>query len=114
MWVDHESKPKSKFVIRVNDGDIYRLPKEEVDYDPSKTERLGVELKMNEKMVIEGSMPWITDDVDDKVEIALGPGHLSSLDISYLECESWVANEFLDLMCGYDLPEQGLEKLTFN
>ena len=59
-------------------------------------------------------MPWITDDVDDKVEIALGPGHLSSLDISYLECESWVANEFLDLMCGYDLPEQGLEKLKLN
>ena len=56
-------------------------------------------------------MPWIINDVDDKVEIALGPGQLSSLIISRLKCESWVANEFLDLMCGYDLPEQGLEKL---
>ena len=50
-------------------------------------------------------MPWIINDVDDKVEIALGPGQLSSLHISILMCESWVANEFLDLMCGYDLSE---------
>ena len=56
-------------------------------------------------------MPWITEEVDDKVESALGPGHLFSLSISDLKCESWVANEFLDLMCGYDLQEQGLEKL---
>ena len=34
-----------------------------------------------EKWAIEGSMPWIIDDVDDKVEIALGMGHLSSLHI---------------------------------
>ena len=59
-------------------------------------------------------MPWIIDDVDEKVENALGPGQLSSLKISILSCESWVANEFLDLMCGYDLPEQGLEKLNLS
>ena len=59
-------------------------------------------------------MPWIIDDVDEKVENALGPGQLSSLEISWFRCESWVANEFLDLMCGYDLPEQGLEKLVLH
>ena len=69
---------------------------------------------MNEKWLIERSIPWIIGDVDEKVEIALGPGQLSSLDIAGLVCESWVANEFLDLMCGYDLPEQGIEKLVLS
>ena len=59
-------------------------------------------------------MPWIIDDVDEKVEIALGPGQLTCLHIEQLGCESWVANEFLDLMCGYDLQEQGLEKLVLS
>ena len=59
-------------------------------------------------------MPWIIDDVSDKVESALGMGHLTSLHIENLECKSWVANEFFDLMCSYDLPEQGLDKLKLN
>ena len=50
-------------------------------------------------------MPWIIDDVSDKVETALGMSHLTSLYIEGLYCKSWVANEFLDLMCSYDLPE---------
>ena len=58
-------------------------------------------------------MPWIAEDVSDKVESALGMGHLTSLYISDLNCKSWVANEFLDLMCSYELPEQGLNKLIF-
>ena len=69
---------------------------------------------MNDKHIISGRTPWITYEVDDKVESALSLGHLSSMDISMLECESWVANEFLDLMCGYDLPEQGLVKLNLS
>ena len=107
------SKPKNRFVIRVNDADIYCLLKEEVDYDPSKTEELYVYLNINDQKknngkeiwAIEGSIPWIIEDVDDKVEIALGMSHLTCLYISKLICESWVANEYLDLMCSYDLPE---------
>ena len=67
-----------------------------------------------ENWVINGSTPWIHDDFDEKVENALGSGHLTCLKIEMLACESWVANEFLDLMCGYDLAEQGLDKLILN
>ena len=59
-------------------------------------------------------MPWINDDVEDKIQTALGMGHLSSLYIERLNCKSVVANEFLDLLCCYDLPEEGLSKLIFN
>ena len=56
-------------------------------------------------------MPWIIDDVEDKVQNALGMGHLSSLYILGLDCKSVVANEFLDVLCSFDLPEEGLCKL---
>ena len=59
-------------------------------------------------------MPWIIDDVDDKIQAALGMENLTNLNIEYLNCKSWVANEFLDMLCSYDIPEQGLEKLTFH
>ena len=36
--VDYEPQPKNNFVFRVNDADVYCLVKEELDYDPSKTE----------------------------------------------------------------------------
>ena len=42
VWVDYEPQPKNNFIIKVNDEDIYSLIKEEVDYDPSKTEPLEV------------------------------------------------------------------------
>ena len=40
VWVDYETQPKNTFVIKINDASIYSLVKEEVDYDPSKTETL--------------------------------------------------------------------------
>ena len=58
-------------------------------------------------------MPWIIDDVEDKIQTALGMNHLNSLEISDLSCKSWVANEFLDVLTCYDLPEHGLGKLIF-
>ena len=105
----------------MNDTDIYRIVKEEVDFDPTKTETLDVTLNINEKKdsggslewSISGSMPWIIDDVADRVESALGTSHLRSINMKYLSGKSWVTNEFLDLMCSYDISEQGLEKLTF-
>ena len=49
VWVDYKPQPKNTFDIRVNDADIYNLVKEEVDYDPTKTEALIVVLNINEK-----------------------------------------------------------------
>ena len=106
-------QPKNIFIIRVNDTDYYSLVKEEVDYDPTKTEALRVDLKVNDKETISGSMPWIIDDMEDKIQTALGMGHLTSLEIKSLSSKSWVANEFLDVLTCYDLPENGLDKLIF-
>ena len=49
VWVDYEPQPKNIFVFKINGEDIYSLVKEEVDYDPTKTESLGVRLKINEQ-----------------------------------------------------------------
>ena len=38
VWVNFKQNPKNSFEIKVNDEDLYRLLKEEVDEDPSKTE----------------------------------------------------------------------------
>ena len=59
-------------------------------------------------------MPWIIDEVEDKIQNAMGKDNLSSLYIKSLEGKSYVANEFLDLLCSYDFPEHGLDKLTFH
>ena len=111
VWVDYLPQPKNIFIIRVNDEDIYNLIKEEVDYDPSKTESLKVNLKVNDKATISRAIPWIINDVEDKIQTALGMDHLTSLEIRHLNCKSWVANEFLDVLTCYDLPEHGLDKL---
>ena len=39
---------------------------------------------------------------------------LSSLNIIDLDCKPWVANEFLDFLTCYELPENGLNKLVFH
>ena len=48
VWVDYEPLPKNNFLIRVNDADFFTLVKEEVDYDPSKTETLTVKVNIND------------------------------------------------------------------
>ena len=70
--VRYEPQPKNKFAFRVNDVDLYSLTKEEVDFDPSKTEPLKVTLKVNEIEAISGSMPYIIDEVEDRIQSALG------------------------------------------
>ena len=47
--VDYLPLPKNTFKFQVNDNDLYSLPKEEVDLDPSKTESLRVNLNLNDK-----------------------------------------------------------------
>ena len=56
-------------------------------------------------------MPWIVEDVEDKIQTILDIEKLTSVSINQLECKSWVANEFLDVLCSYDMLEQGLIKL---
>ena len=47
--VDYKPKPNNNFVFRVNDADVYNLVKEEVDFDPTKTEVLKLRyLKVND------------------------------------------------------------------
>ena len=41
-------------------------------------------------------------------------GHLHSIYISELNSKSFIANELLDVLTCYDLPEQGLNKLSFS
>ena len=57
-------------------------------------------------------MPWILGEVDDKIQAALGVDPLTSLHIQYLNCVSWVANEFLDALCSYEMLDCGIDKLT--
>ena len=41
-------------------------------------------------------------------------GHLTSLRVYEMEAKSWVANEFLDLLTCFDVPDHGLDKLTLH
>ena len=59
-------------------------------------------------------MPWIEDVVDYKIQTALGMSNLSSLNINSLGCKSFVANEFLYHLTGYELAEQGLNTLILS
>ena len=81
--------------------------REEVNFDPTKTEELDVKLSINDKKditnqpawVIDGPMPWILEEFESKIEAALGMEHLTGLHIESLKSKSSVANEFLDNLC---------------
>ena len=110
----YEPSPKNTFTFKVNDEDLYSLKKEEVDFDPSKTEQLAVNLKINGAEVISVCMPWIIDEVEERIQSALGFNQLTCLEIKSLDCMSWIANEFIDVLTCYDMPEQGLDKLILH
>ena len=68
VWVDYLPQPKNTFEIKVNEADIYSLVEEEIDFDPTKTEKLySRSLIVNGTEIITGSMPWIMNDVDEKI-----------------------------------------------
>ena len=56
----------------VNGENVHNLVKEEVEYDPSKTEALNVYLTVNDTVAISGSTPWIIEEVEDTIQSALG------------------------------------------
>ena len=92
VWVNYKPYPNNIFQIKVNDEDIYSLVKEEVDYDPAKTEKLLVELNFNDKKdkndnldcAISGAIPWIIEEVEEKISTALGIDNLCILNINKL------------------------------
>ena len=54
--------PKNQFIVKVNDESYYNLPKENIDYNPDKVEVLACDyLKLNDKLFMRNSMPWIID-----------------------------------------------------
>ena len=59
-------------------------------------------------------MPWILGDVEDKIQAALGVDPLTSLHIRFLNSVSWVANEFIDALCSYEMLDCGIDKLTLD
>ena len=67
----YEPEPKNCFSVKVNGRDIFNLPREEVDFDPSRTENLEVQLKVNDAKAIDGNMPYIVEDVNEKIDSAL-------------------------------------------
>ena len=70
--------------------------REEVDFDPTKTEELNVKLSINDKKdinnepawVIDELMPWILEEIESKIEVALDMENLTSLHIESLNCKS--------------------------
>ena len=68
---------------------MYRLVKEELDFDPTKTETLNVCLNINDKKdskgfegydwAIIGAMPFILEDIEEKIQTALGMDKFASL-----------------------------------
>ena len=59
--------------------------------------------------VILGSTPWIADDIEDKIDSAIGSTPIHSLTIPIIEeTKSWVFNQFIDLLVCQDIADQGL------
>ena len=55
-----------------------KLP-EAVTITPTKMETLFVNLRVNGNIAIDHSMPWIVDDVEEKIQNAIGMDNLKSI-----------------------------------
>ena len=107
--------PKNEFSIKVNGYDYYTLVKEDIDYDPSKVETLKCEsIKLNNIEAHRGSMPWILDEVEEKLNKVYQGQQLESLEIHGLDCKSSVANLFLDFMASLDLKNDSFKNLVIS
>ena len=68
MWADYLPPPKNEFLIKVNGEDYYALPKEDVDFDPSKVEAFKCEnLEVNDSIVLYGIMAWVPEKFEKKL-----------------------------------------------
>ena len=85
--------PKNEFVVKVNDYDYYTLPKEDIDFDPSVIDLFKCgSLKLNGDKAHSGGMPWILNEVEEKLNKVYKGLPLESLEIFSLDCKSTVAN----------------------
>ena len=74
--------PKYEFLIKVNDKDYYTLVKEEIDFDPSQIESFKCRsLKLNEVEAHSGVMPWVLEEVEEKMNRVYQGKSLESLEI---------------------------------
>ena len=69
---------------------------------------------LNDVPAHSGSMTWILDKVEEKINSAYRGVPLESLEIQDLDCKTSVANEFLDLMVSQDLKDDSFKKLILN
>ena len=77
--VDYEPLPKNKFIVTINYYDYYTLVKEELDFDPSNIKPLNCTLYINDVVAHEGVMPWIIDEVEEKMNTVYQGYPLESL-----------------------------------
>ena len=65
---DYLPPPKNQFVVKVNGDEYYTLVKEDLGVDLSQVEFFKCEnLKVNDDLVLTGSMPWILDQFEEKL-----------------------------------------------
>ena len=57
------------------------------------------------KWVIEGAIPWIIDEVEDKIHTTQGNNPIHSIKIIAMQAKSWVFNQFIDLLLCQDISE---------
>ena len=60
---------------------------------------------------LDGSTPWIIDDVEDKIHTAQGLIPIHSMSINVISAESWVTNQYIDFLTNLDIADHGLEDL---
>ena len=66
VWANY-NESKNLFEIKVNDEDYYSLVPEEVAFDPSKTEPITFNYRINNRIVHNGTMSWVIDMLDEKI-----------------------------------------------
>ena len=63
MWVDYAPHPKNQFIVKVNGQPYHSLPLEEIDFDPTLTETIASNLKINSEVAHSGTMVWNVEDI---------------------------------------------------
>ena len=93
VWADYLPLPKNEFLIKVNDFDYYTLVREEIDFDPTQIELFKCEkLVLNDLEALSGQMPWVYEEVEEKINKVYKGIPLENLEIEGLDCKPSVAN----------------------
>ena len=113
VWVDYQPPPKNKFDLKVNDKSYYTFVKEDIFADLSKVEVFDCQsLKVNDTCAHTGSMPWILDQFEDKINTVYAGVPLESFEIVWLDCKTQVVNQFFDFIVSQDLADESFKKLN--